>query len=467
MKIIHIIVVTLLASAPAMAADFKLEQTKTGEPFYQSLVPMAVYQQTHKSDLSDLTIKNAAGEQVPYALVPYSQLNPNTVNRQETIPLQFSPVKIGALQNPSQLRLELEKTTGSTSVNITSSDVKPIASIAYLIDLGANKLGKKFPPIKVLLVDWQGGENTLNNVKVLSSANLKDWTYAGDATLLSTTSSNAISQHYIKLDNNWNISEDARYLQIRPADDNDTGTITITKVQARYNVLLTLDDEPIWQQPRFLARETIAKTGKINIDYESFGHYPAGRYKIKLPQANTVTDVTVLVRNASNEAWRSVSYGSIRSLADGKAYPNYSYVQNVDARFWRLQFDQASGGIGAENPTLTLGWLPPTVVWNARGQAPFTLSVGDKPSIVNTIAVASMLPNYSAEKLSYLPAANIIGNLAVQAPPSAQNAAAAQPASTWVAAPDYKTWLLWGGLVLGVLLLAGMAYSLIKSERKE
>jgi hypothetical protein len=461
MKIIHIILLVLLATAPAMAADFKLEQSKTGEPFYQSLVPMAVYQQTHKSDLSDLTIKNAAGEQVPYALVPYSQLNPNTVNRQEIIPLQFSPVKIGALQNPNALRLQLEKTAGSTTVNITSSDAKPIASTAYLIDLGT-----KFPPIKELLVDWQGGENTLNNVKVMSSANLKDWTYAGDATLLSTTSSNAISQHYIKLDNNWNISGDVRYLQIRPADDNDTGTITITKVQARYDVLLTLDDKPIWQQPRFLTRETIAKTGKINIDFESFGHYPAGRYKIKLPQANTVTDVTVLVRNATNEPWRAVSGGSIRNLADGKAYPNYSYVQNVDARFWRLQFDQASGGIGAENPTLTLGWLPPTVVWNARGQAPFTLTVGDTPSIVNTIAVASMLPNYSAEKLSYLPAANIIGNLAVQAPPSAQNATAA-PTSTWVAAPDYKTWLLWGGLVLGVLLLAGMAYSLVKSERKD
>ena len=58
MKIIHVIAVTLLASAPAMAADFRLEQTKTGEPFYQSPVPMAVYQQTHKSDLSDLTIEN-------------------------------------------------------------------------------------------------------------------------------------------------------------------------------------------------------------------------------------------------------------------------------------------------------------------------------------------------------------------------------------------------------------------------
>ena len=461
MKIIHAILVVLLMASPAFAADFRLE-TKDSQPFYQSPVPMAVYQQTHSSDLSDLTIKNAAGEQVPYALLPYTQLHPDTSKRIETIPLQFSPVKIGSLQNPNELRLELEKTAGSTSVNVTSSDAKPVASTAYLIDLGT-----KFPPIKELLLEWRGGENTLNNVKVLSSANLKDWSFAGDATLLSTTNANAISQHHIKLDNNWNIAGDMRYLQIRPADDNDTGTITITKVQASYDVLQTLADEPIWQQPRFLARETIAKTGKINIDYESFGHYPAGRYKIKLPQANTVTDVVVLVRNATNETWRSVSYGSIRSLADGKAYPNYSYVQNVDARFWRLQFDQASGGIGAENPTLTLGWLPPSVVWNARGQAPFTLSVGDKPSIVNTIAVASMLPNYSAEKLSYLPAANIIGNLAEQAPPSAQNAAAAQPASTWVATPDYKTWLLWGGLVLGVLLLAGMAYSLIKSERKE
>lgn len=463
MKIIRWVLVALLVSSPVMAADFRLETTKSSPPFYQSPVPMAVYQQTHKSDLSDLTIKNAVGEQVPYALVPYTQLHPDTSNRIETIPLQFSPVKIGALQNPGELRLELEKTAGST-LNITSSFAKPIASTAYLIDLNTNNLGTKFPPIKELLVEWQGGENTLNNVKVLSSADLKNWSFAGDATLLSATSTSAITQHYIKLDNNWNIAGDARYLQIRPADDNDTGTIAITKVQARYVVLQTIADEPLWQEPRFLARETVEKTGKINIDFESFGHYPAGRYTIKLPQANTVTKVTVLVRNATNEAWREVSNDSIRSLVDGKPQPAYA-IQAVDARFWRLQFDQSSGGIGAENPTLSLGWLPPTVVWNARGQAPFTLTVGDKPSIVNTISISNMLPNYSAEKLSSLPVANITGNQVEQGSPSAQDAAT-PPASTWVSPPDYKSWLLWGGLVLGVLLLAGMAYSLIKSEHK-
>ncbi len=463
MKIIHTILIALLTASPAFAADFKLE-TKDSQPFYQSPVPITVYQQTHSSNLSDLTIKNAAGEQVPYALVPYTQLHPDTSKRIETIPLQFSPVKIGSLQNPNELRLELEKTAGSTSVNVTSSDAKPVASTAYLIDLKTNNLGKKFPPINELLLEWQGGENTLNNVKVLSSADLKNWSFAGDATLLSTTSANAISQHNIKLDNNWNAAGDARYLQIRPADDNDTGTIAITKVQAKYEISQAIADEPIWQEPRFLTRETVEKTGKINIDFEAFGHYPAARYKINLPQANTVTGVTVLVRNATNEAWRRIASDTIRSLADGKPQPTYT-MQAVDARFWRLQFDQSSGGIGAENPSLSLGWLPSTIVWNARGQAPFTLSVGDKPSIVNTISISSMLPDYTVQKLNNLPVANlIISNQAAQDAPSAP---ASQPTSTWVSPPDYKSWLLWGGLVLGVLLLAGMAYSLVKTERKD
>ena len=43
----------------------------------------------------------------------------------------------------------------------------------------------------------------------------------------------------------------------------------------------------------------------------------------------------------------------------------------------------------------------------------------------------------------------------------------AMQTNAWTSAPDYKSWLLWAGLFLGVLLLAGMAYSLIKTERKE
>ena len=453
MKIIHNILLVLLVSAPAMAASFKLD-VKDSKPFYQTSVPLEIYKQTHSSNLQDLTITNAAGEQVPYALMPYEELHLDTTKRKETIPLQFSPVKISALQNPANLRLELEKSAVATTINVTANDVKPSASTVFLIDLGT-----KYPPINELLIDWQDGENTLHHMQVLSSVDLKNWANAGDATLLNTTSASSITQHAIKLDNNWNSLNNARYLQIRPADVNDTGTITITKIQARYDTIQTVEAAALWQAPQFIAREGDDKTGLINIDFESFGHFPASRLKVWLPQANTITNSTIFVRNATNQPWKQVAYRALRRHTESEPFSSISNMPAIDARYWRLQFNQAQGGIGTESPALYLGWLAPTIVWNARGQAPFTLAVGDSPSIVNTIPISTMIPNYGAQTVNNLPVANLI--IANQ---DAQNA---QAANTWVTPRDYKTWLLWGGLALGVLLLAGMAYSLLKSERKQ
>ena len=452
MKIMHGILLILLSAQPAMAANFKLD-APGNKPFYQTNVPLEIYQQTHHSNLQDLTISNAAGEQVPYALVPYEQLHPETTSRKEMIALAFSPVKINALQSASNLQLALEKSAATTSINITTNEAKPAASTVFLIDLGT-----KYPPINELLVDWQGGENALHNIQVQSSADLKNWIFAGDATLINTTSANSITQHAIKLNNNWNSANNARYLQIRPADANDTGVITITKVQARYDVLQMVEEIALWQAPQLIGREIEDKTGRINIDFESLGHYPANRLKVWLPQANTITYATIFARNASNVAWKQVGYRELRRHKESEPLSSISDISAIDARYWRLQFNQAEGGIGTENPALYLGWLAPTIVWNARGQAPFSLAVGENPSIVNTIPIATMIPNYSAQKINNLPVANLII--------AKQDAANPQAASTWVAPRDYKTWLLWGGLLLGVLLLAGMAYSLIKSERK-
>ena len=452
MKIMHGILLILLSAQPAMAANFKLD-APGNKPFYQTNVPLEIYQQTHHSNLQDLTITNAAGEQVPYALIPYEQLHSATTSREEIIALAFSPVKINALQSASNLQLALEKSAATTSINITTNEAKPAASTVFLIDLGT-----KYPPINALLVDWQGDENALHNIQVQSSADLKNWIFAGDATLVNTTSANAITQHAIKLNNNWNSANNARYLQIRPADANDTGVITITKVQARYDVLQMVAEIALWQAPQLIGREIEDKTGRINIDFESLGHYPANRLKVRLPQANTITYATIFARNASNVAWKQVGYRELRRHKESEPLSSISDISAIDARYWRLQFNQAEGGIGAENPALYLGWLAPTIVWNARGQAPFSLAVGENPSIVNTIPIATMIPNYNAQKINNLPVANLII--------AKQDAANPQAASTWVAPRDYKTWLLWGGLLLGVLLLAGMAYSLIKSERK-
>ena len=167
MKIIYGILLILGTSQLAIAASYKLD-VKDNKPFYQTGIPLEIYNQTHSSNLEDLTISNAAGEQIPYALVPYEELHSETTKRTETIPLLFSPVKISALQNPANLRLELEKSVVATTINVTAYEVKPSASTVFLIDLGT-----KYPPINELLIDWQDGENTFHHMQVLSSATLK------------------------------------------------------------------------------------------------------------------------------------------------------------------------------------------------------------------------------------------------------------------------------------------------------
>ena len=480
MKIMHGILLILFVAQPAMAASFKLD-APGNKPFYQTIVPLEIYKQTHHSNLQDLTITNAAGEQVPYALVPYRELHQGAAQFVESKTVPFFPIKTGEINNPNELRIQLEKNADKTTLDISTNEANPNLGASpnnvFLIDLGA-----KHAPLFELSVDWQGSENTLNNIEVLSSNDLQSWTFAGSATLLNTISSdgadkqlqqlNALSnqkgidqkvtfkpsilQHNIHLNQNWN---QARYLQIRPAQLNDKNTISITKVRANYTTSQAVALKPLWQETSNIGRENIEKTGLVYIDYESFGHFPADRIIVKLPQKNTHTIASVWVRNASNEPWKRVANIALNNIAGSPPNLDEHMIEPMDARFWRLQFDQAGGGIGAENPTLSLGWLQPTIVWNARGQAPFSLAVGDNPSIVNTISIATMMPNYSAQTINNLPVAQLISTY--------QDAASPQAASTWVAPRDYKTWLLWGGLLLGVLLLAGMAYSLIKSENKK
>jgi hypothetical protein len=130
-------------------------------------------------------------------------------------------------------------------------------------------------------------------------------------------------------------------------------------------------------------------------------------------------------------------------------------INTTASHYWRLTFSQHSGGIGADNPMLSLGWLPQTIIWNARGKPPYVLAVGETAETSALVNIANLIPNNPLAKIDTLPIANI-GAMHVGDP-------AINP---WEGAPDRKRWLLWIGLVLGVLVLAGMAYSLVRASRK-
>lgn len=434
------LVMALLSSSQLQAASFELEASGS-EPLYQTTLSKAVYQASRSDTLQDLTMHNAAGEQVPYALLAYESLHP-TQTVEESKPLVIFPMQERELHANGSIHVQLEKS--ATTVNVSGGELLKQHQTLFLFDLG-----KEHEPLNKLKLDWQGAENKFIHVEALGSDDLKDWISLGYAVLLKA---NGEGQAILKNTVSFNHATQARYLQIRLVEPDDG--FKLSSVSTEYSKTQTLALPYLWQDLKFLNRTQIDQ-GEINIDFESLGRYPASQIKIALPQQNTITSVRILVRNNTDAPWREISYASLYRLSkQGTESINPDTVINSTvARYWRLQFSQASGGLGAENPKLTLGWLPQTLVWNARGQAPYRLTLGETSTVVNAVNIASLIPDYSIEKVQALPQANLRTQDNM---PSAVNA--------WESATDYKRYLLWAGLGLGVLLLAGMVRTLLKDK---
>lgn len=431
-----------ITSSSLQAASFGLN-VSGDEPLYQTTLTLEVYQASRSDFLQDLTLRNATGEQVPYALLPNEALHPTTVT-QESTPLTIFPMQEHAPNANGNVNIQLDTSSEKTTVNVSQHDEAALDKTSYLFDLGENH-----PTLDKLSVDWQGAEGKVISVEILSSDTLKDWSLIGQSALLKTTAAeHTILQNSITLD----YPTDARYLQLRLVEQDLD--FKLTAVNTEYRKTQTSEQPLLWQTLNLMGRDE--KQGQTLIDFEALGRYPASHLRIHLPQQNTITHVQVLSRNKTDAPWQAVVNAPLYRLNEqGKEYTNADilFPQTV-ARYWRLQFNHASGGIGAENPTLTLGWLPHIIVWNARGHAPFNLQVGEAPQMVSAVDISNLMENHRLEKLQALPPATL-----------AQHKSALTD-NTWDSAPDYKRWLLWAGLAVGVLLLAGMAYSLLKSTPK-
>jgi hypothetical protein len=117
-----------------------------------------------------------------------------------------------------------------------------------------------------------------------------------------------------------------------------------------------------------------------------------------------------------------------------------------------LRVDMRGGGVGTQPPTLAAGWLPPRLVFVARGGGPFEIAYGSATVAPNGLSIASLVPGYKeAEQRTF---------------PSAQpNAARALGGDARLSPTiDWKTWSLWAVLVFAVAALGAMAWRLLQQS---
>ncbi|MNE42617.1 hypothetical protein D3C80_1367500 [compost metagenome] len=106
-------------------------------------------------------------------------------------------------------------------------------------------------------------------------------------------------------------------------------------------------------------------------------------------------------------------------------------------------------------PQLSVALRANEVIFLARGSAPYQVAVGSASSQSASLPITTLVPGFDESRLVTMGKAQVEGVL---------QAGALAPAGEASGGTNWKRIMLWGVLLLGVALLAGMALSLLRSS---
>jgi hypothetical protein len=408
---------------------------------YQLELPQSVYEGAVHSDLSDLAVFNGEAEAVPFALKP--RPSPATASA-PPIELAYFPLRGSHGTHADALDIRAERNTSGTIVRVISAESKPSAAqalLGYLVDASGSKT-----PLKTLELEWRTDEGGFSGVmRVEGSDDLIRWsTLASQAPIVNLKfGGQRLTQKTIDL-----ASAHHKYLRLSwPASQKP---VKLTSLRGR-PADVTVEPSRQWKEVHGVLG---AQPGEYEFDLG--GHLPVDRLRLVLPEDNTLVSARLLARDKSEQPWQPITAGVLyRMRRDGQDLANRELaVARGSWRHWLLRVDQKGGGLGRGTPSLEAGWVPQQLVFVARGSAPFLLAYGSARVSPSAYPIETIVPGWHSD--SEIEA----GTAFARAPQVLAGA------SVLKARPDYKTYALWAGLMLGVIVLALMAWRLTQDMQR-
>jgi hypothetical protein len=413
--------------------------TSGDEPFFQVAVPAQVFQGAARSGAADFRVFNADGAIVPFAYLPSPVAGRE---RRPPVELPLFPLRADRAQTDlSGMTVSVTSGAAGTTFNLSTRDGKAVDGeqvVGYVLD--ASMLDE---PMAALTLKWSAPPRGFSTrVRVEAGDDLASWrTLVADAPLLDLEySGRHLTRNRIEL-----AKTQAKYLRL--SWPSGTPGLELTSAQIEYAQRVV---EPPRQWVEATGIAGADRPGDYEFDLQAA--YPIDRIAIDLPELNTVLPALVFARAGMDDAWRVVASGVFYRLrqGDGEVTSPPVAVDTPGLRYWRLRPDPDSGGLGAAMPRLRGGWTAPQLVFAARGAAPFTIAYGNANVTPSALPVATLVPGYGTASA---PAIGI---------------AMAQPgAPVTIGGPqrlhkaiDGKRLLLWSMLLLGVAILAWMAWRL-------
>ena len=415
------------------AVGFPL-QLQEGYGAYTLDLNEEVYRTVVSPQLADLRIFDDGGTVQPHVLdLPRPAQNLGEVE----LPLFTLYCNRPGSSLPEEVRVE----TGpnGTVIQVTGQQTDQQREVwGYLLDLG----GLEGQP-KQLYFNWAPPEEGfVSRIVIEGSNDLASWRPLQTAVLADlNTEGQRILRDSVELP-----ADLPRYLRFAwPREGSGVELQKVVALVAKEGVVAPL---------RWLQLEP-QETAESSWTYDAGGPFPVRRLQIELPQAGNLARVRLESRAGAGDGWRPRYQGLLYNLQiDGKALRNEEVTIVSSDRYWRLVVEEAWGQIAAA-PTLRLGWQPHRLRFSASGKPPYLLAAGsisvsgvDADLESGFRSLIDALPESAFGKASLGPPVTLAGEAALVKPVPKQPL-------------PWRSWILWGVLILGVLVVAGMVRSLL------
>ncbi|MEP7101609.1 MAG: DUF3999 domain-containing protein [Burkholderiales bacterium] len=455
------------AQAPAWQAPITLQGAG---PFHRLSLPAAVYSRAGFDDLRDLRVRNASGQPVPYAWLDGDAEAAAPPVMSTRAPLFAVPVAPASASADAPLLGFRLRTDGSLALSV-SATAKPAASATTEWVIDASKISGALVQARFELAPGALG---LFAFTLDASDDLRHWRRIGaDEQLVRLQQAGqTIERLALEIDH-----VHARFLRLRWRDPASAPALTGVSLDS------VAEAEPVaaleWSgdvRPSTCAAD--------HCDYAVPRGWPVQSLRITLTDANTLAPLqisTVLAATATARPPRNALYvlRHGRDRARGAAAQELLLADTVvyrltqpggEARSAPVPLDGAThttlrlrsngpiAALGSSPPSLSFGARPRTLVFLAQGTPPFTLS-GNAPGqplardLPAPLPLATLVPGHRVGEPLAADAASI--TLPVLPMPIAS-----APTADATTSPD-KRWL-WAALGAGLLLLAAMAWSLLR-----
>ncbi len=405
---------------------------------YRIVIEAQVYERAVSPQLADLQVFNAAGQALPSALLsPDQPLAQAPVQRE--LPWFVLPAQHGGAGDDLTLIAQRDSDGRVQRLSARSGRARDDSRAGgWLVD--ASVLGAQ--PLAALNLDWgDTGQPLQMDVRVESSDDLRSWNVVSAQVPLVDLQREGKRLLQPRLD----IGRNARYLRVLPL--RGAALPTLRGVLAE---LPAVEATHPWEWLGL--RPVHQQDGSFTFELE--GRFPIGLVDVANSD-NSLVQWTLYSRDSSAQDWqrRTAPWIAYQVRADSRG-ATHSAAQRLAGptrdRYWKLVAEPAAQG---GEPTLRLAYQPEVMVFLSQGAAPYALAVGSATAARRDAPVAVLIDELRQRNgPSWQPT---LARLEGAPETLAGEAALSTPV-------DWKRWLLWGLLGIGVLAVLALAVSVLR-----